>query len=130
MTWEVILLLIFLVLIIVNSYLSPYFLDLFNILDTTFNFMEKAIVALPMIFVIICGDIDISVAGIIALSSLVMGATSTAGAGTGVVVLVGLGTGMVAGSLNGFLITLRNPGYRGHHRQHVPVSRDFLRSIG
>jgi len=105
MTWEVILFLIFVVVIIVNSYLSPYFLDLFNILDTTFNFMEKAIVALPMILVIICGDIDISVAGIIALSSLLMGMVSAAGAPTGVVVLVGLGTGLSAGALNGFLIT-------------------------
>jgi len=105
MTWEVILFLIFVVVIIVNSYLSPYFLDLFNILDTTFNFMEKAIVALPMILVIICGDIDISVAGIIALSSLLMGMVSAAGAPTGIVVLAGLGTGLSAGALNGFLIT-------------------------
>jgi rhamnose transport system permease protein len=105
MTWEVILFLIFIVVIVVNSYLSPYFLDLFNILDTTFNFMEKAMVALPMILVIICGDIDISVAGIIALSSLLMGMVSAAGAPTGIVVLVGLGTGLAAGALNGFLIT-------------------------
>jgi rhamnose transport system permease protein len=105
MTWEVILLLIFILVIVVNSYLSPYFLDLFNILDTTFNFMEKAIVALPMILVIICGDIDISVAGIIALSSLLMGMVSSGGASTGLVVVVGLGTGLAAGSLNGILIT-------------------------
>ncbi len=105
MKWEVILFLIFLAVIAVNANLSPYFLDLFNILDTTFNFMEKALVALPMIFVIICGDIDISVAGIIALSSLFMGMASVSGAGTGVVVLVGLGSGMAAGALNGFLIT-------------------------
>jgi rhamnose transport system permease protein len=105
MTWEVILFLIFVVVIVVNANLSPYFIDLFNILDTTFNFMEKALIALPMILVIICGDIDISVAGIIALSSLLMGRTSAAGASTGVVVLVGLGTGAAAGALNGFLIT-------------------------
>jgi len=105
MTWELILFVIFIVVIIVNSYLSPYFLDLFNILDTTFNFMEKAIVALPMIFVIICGDIDISVAGIIALSSLLMGMASAAGAATGTLVLVGLGTGLAAGFLNGLIIT-------------------------
>ena len=105
MTWELIVFVIFIVVIIVNSYLSPYFLDLFNILDTTFNFMEKAIVALPMIFVIICGDIDISVAGIIALSSLLMGMASVAGAASGTLVLVGLGAGLAAGFLNGFLIT-------------------------
>jgi len=105
MEWEAILLLIFVLVMVVNANLSSHFLDLFNILDTTFNFMEKAIVALPMIFVIICGDIDISVAGIIALASLLMGMASAAGAGTGALVLIGLGAGLAAGFLNGFLIT-------------------------
>jgi len=105
MKWEVILLFIFIIVIIVNSNLSPYFLDTFNIFNTTFNFMEKAMIALPMIFVIICGDIDISVAGIIALASLFMGMASSVGAGTVPIVLIGLGTGLAAGSLNGFLIT-------------------------
>ncbi|MEW5818078.1 MAG: ABC transporter permease [Spirochaetota bacterium] len=105
MKWEAILLFIFIIIVIINANLSPYFLDLFNILDTTSNFIEKAIIALPMILVIICGDIDISVAGIIALSSLSMGMASAAGAGTGVLVLIGLGTGFAAGFLNGFLIT-------------------------
>jgi rhamnose transport system permease protein len=102
--WEVILLLIFLVVIAVSASISPYFLDLFNIMNTTFNFMEKALVALPITLVILCGDIDISVAGIMALSSLLMGAASAAGAGSAMLVLIGLGTGLAAGFLNGFLI--------------------------
>jgi rhamnose transport system permease protein len=102
--WEVILLLIFAAVFAVNSTLSPYFLDLFNIMDTTFNFMEKAIVALPMTLIILCGDIDISVAGIMALSSLLMGAASSAGFGTGWLLAIGLGSGLAAGFLNGLLI--------------------------
>lgn len=105
MKWEVILFLLFVIVIIINANLSPYFLDYFNIMNTTFNFMEKAIVALPMIFIIICGDIDISVAGIIALSSLFMGAASSAGAGIFVLIVIGLTTGLAAGLLNGFIIT-------------------------
>jgi rhamnose transport system permease protein len=105
MKWEVILFLLFVIVIIINANLSPYFLDYFNIMNTTFNFMEKAIVALPMIFIIICGDIDISVAGIIALSSLFMGAASAAGAGIFMLIVVGLTTGLAAGLLNGFIIT-------------------------
>lgn len=105
MKWEVILFLLFVVVIIINAGLSPYFLDYLNIMNTTFNFMEKAIVALPMIFIIICGDIDISVAGIIALSSLFMGAASSAGAGIFTLIVVGLTTGLAAGLLNGFIIT-------------------------
>ncbi|GAG66498.1 unnamed protein product, partial [marine sediment metagenome] len=71
--WETILLFILIMVAIINSNLSPYFLDYTNLMNTTFNFIEKAIIALPMIFVIICGDIDISVASIIALSSVFMG---------------------------------------------------------
>jgi rhamnose transport system permease protein len=97
--------LIFIVVIVFNSFASPYFLNPSNMLDTTFSFVEKGLIALPMTLGIIMGDIDISVAGIIALASLVMGALSTAGAGTGVLVAAGLGTGLAAGLMNGLLAT-------------------------
>ncbi len=103
--WEIILLFIFIMVVIINSNLSPYFLDYTNLMNTTFNFIEKAIIALPMIFVIICGDIDISVASIIALSSVFMGMASQAGVNTFGLVAVGLFSGMTAGFLNGFIIT-------------------------
>jgi rhamnose transport system permease protein len=103
--WEIILLFIFTMVVIINSNLSPYFLDYTNLMNTTFNFIEKAIIALPMIFVIICGDIDISVASIIALSSVFMGMASQAGANTFGLVAIGLFTGSAAGFLNGFIIT-------------------------
>jgi rhamnose transport system permease protein len=103
--WESILVLIFVAVIVFNSLASPYFLNPANLLDTTFSFVEKALIALPMTLGIIMGDIDISVAGIIALASLVMGLLSGAGAGTGILVAAGLGTGLAAGLLNGLLAT-------------------------
>ncbi len=103
--WEIILLLIFIMIIIINSNLSPYFLDYTNLMNTTFNFIEKAIIALPMMFVIICGDIDISVASIIALSSVFMGMASHTGVNTLGLFVVGLFSGSAAGFLNGFIIT-------------------------
>ena len=103
--WEIILLFIFIMVIIINSNLSSYFLDYTNLMNTTFNFIEKAIIALPMIFVIICGDIDISVASIIALSSVFMGMASQAGVNTFGLVVIGLFSGSAAGFLNGFIIT-------------------------
>ena len=103
--WETILLIIFILIILINSNLSPYFLDPINILDTTFNFIEKSIIALPMIFIIICGDIDISVASIIALSSVFMGWASSHGAGTLSLILIGITTGAACGLFNGLLIT-------------------------
>lgn len=106
MQWEVILFFMLVTVIVLFSSLSPYFLDLNNILLTTFNFMEKAIIVLPMMFIIICADIDISVAGIIALSSCYMGlASQHLGAGTPELVFIGLLTGLLLGIFNGFIIT-------------------------
>ena len=106
MQWEVILFFMFVAMIVVNSSLSPYFLDSSNILRTTFNFMEKAIIVLPMMFIIICGDIDISVAGIIALASSFMGlASQHLGVGTPALIFIGLLTGLSVGALNGLIIT-------------------------
>lgn len=106
MQWEVILFFMLITVIIVFSSLSPYFLDLNNILRTTFNFMEKAIIVLPMMFIIICADIDISVAGTIALSSCCMGlASQYLGAGTPALIFIGLLTGLSVGILNGLIIT-------------------------
>ena len=52
---------------------SPYFLDVYNLSDATFNFSEKAIIALGMALLIIARDIDLSVASIIALVLAAMG---------------------------------------------------------
>ena len=67
--WEVLLLIFLGIVVLTNTQLSPYFLDPYNLSDATFNFTEKAIVALAMTLLIIGGDIDLSVASIIALSS-------------------------------------------------------------
>ncbi|HEY9595216.1 MAG TPA: ABC transporter permease [Spirochaetia bacterium] len=103
--WESILALIFVAVFVFNSFASPYFLNPTNLLDTTFTFVEKGLIALPMTLGIILGDIDISVEGIIALCSLVMGALSQAGASTEVLVIAGLVVGLAAGLLNGLLAT-------------------------
>jgi len=106
--WETILFSMFVLVIIINSNISPYFLDYINIMNSTFNFMEKAIIALPVIFVIISGDIDISLASIIALCSVFMGLASTFGVETWGLVLIGCLTGIGAGFLNGMIITRFN----------------------
>jgi rhamnose transport system permease protein len=103
--WEIILLYFLIAVVILNGILSPYFLNVTNILFSTFNFTEKAIMALPMMFIIICADIDISVASIVALSSVFMGMAAAREVATPVLVLIGLGVGLALGILNGLLIT-------------------------
>lgn len=104
-SWEALLLLVAVMIFVVNSLSSPYFLDPWNLSDATFNFTEKAMIAFAMALLIISGEIDLSVASIIALASTAMGAALQMGAGTPVLVLTGLGTGLICGAFNGLLVT-------------------------
>ena len=71
----------------------------------TFNFTEKALIALAMALLIIAGEIDLSVAAIIALASTLMGLALQFGVGTPVLVAIGIGVGLVCGAFNGLLVT-------------------------
>ena len=103
-SWEALLLVVAVAIFVANSLASPYFLDPWNLSDATFNFTEKAMIAFAMALLIISGEIDLSVGSIIALASTVMGVAMTAGAGTPVLVLLGLATGLACGAFNGLLV--------------------------
>ncbi len=105
LSWESLLVLVALAIFIANSFASPYFLNEWSLSDMTFNFTEKALIALAMALVIITGEIDLSVASIIALASTMMGVALGMGADTPVLVMVGVGVGILCGAFNGFLIT-------------------------
>ena len=104
-SWETLLLLVAVAIFIANSLASPYFLNAWNLSDATFNFTEKAMIAFAMALLIIAGEIDLSVASIISLASTAMGAVMEAGAGTPMIVLTGLATGLICGAFNGVLVT-------------------------
>jgi len=104
-SWELLLLGVAVAVFILNSFASPYFLDPWNLSDATFNFTEKAMIAFAMALLIISGEIDLSVASIIALASTAMGFAAHLGADTPVLVLTGLGVGLACGAFNGVLVT-------------------------
>ncbi|MEX0853998.1 MAG: ABC transporter permease [Bauldia sp.] len=103
--WETILIGVAVGMFLFNSLASPFFLNPWNLSDATFNFTEKAIIAFAMALLIIAGEIDLSVASIIAIASTAMGAAASAGVGPAVLVVVGLAVGLVAGAFNGFIVT-------------------------
>lgn len=105
MRWETILVGLLIAVVIVNTAISPYFLDIFNLSDATFNFSEKAILALAMALLIIAREIDLSVAATIAVASLVMGLLAKAGFGPVPLILGGLLAGALCGAVNGALVT-------------------------
>src|SRR5688572_14596683 len=106
MRWESMLGLVLIFEVILFASLSPYFLNIWTLSDATFNFTERAVIALPLALLIIAGEIDISVAAIIALASVTMGLAAGEGVGTPGLVAIGLGTGLVAGMINGALVTI------------------------
>ena len=104
-SWQSLLFLVAVAIFILNCFATPYFLSPWSLSDATFNFTEKALIALAMALVIISGEIDLSVAAIIAFASTMMGFALQFGVGTPGLVAVGLLTGLVCGAFNGALVT-------------------------
>ncbi len=104
--WETMLAAVLVAEFVLFSAVSPYFLSVDTLSDATFNFTERALIALPLALLIIAGEIDISVAAIIALASVAMGVAAAAGVGTPGLACIGIGTGLVAGCINGALVTI------------------------
>ncbi|WP_027055499.1 ABC transporter permease [Mesorhizobium erdmanii] len=104
-SWESLLVVVAAAIFAINSFASPYFLDPYSLSDLTFNFTEKGLIAFAMALLIISGEIDLSVAAIIALASTMMGMAVQAGAGTPELVAIGILVGLGCGAFNGLLVT-------------------------
>lgn len=104
-SWETLLVIIAVMVFVINALSSPYFLNPWNLSDATFNFTEKAMIAFAMAMLIVSGEIDLSVAAIVALASTAMGFMMQAGFGTPMLVVTGLTVGLLCGAFNGVLVT-------------------------
>jgi rhamnose transport system permease protein len=104
-TWERVLLALLVLLLVVFGLTQPGFLSPYALADSTFNFSEKGILALALALLIVTGEIDLSIAAILALCSLAMGYAMKAGAGPLGMTLAAFVTGGVAGAVNGVLVT-------------------------
>lgn len=82
--------------LVVPGYLNPG-----SLLDTSRTFIETGILALGMTFVIVSGGIDLSVASLLALVSVVMGLSYQAGLPLPLAMLLGIATGVAGGLVNG-----------------------------
>ncbi len=102
--WEWMLVAVFIIINIINTNLSPYYLSFGGIMDATMTFLDKAFMVLPMVLIIILGDIDISIASTTALSSVIMAVAYNMGLPMPLAVLLALTVGAVCGMTNGILI--------------------------
>jgi rhamnose transport system permease protein len=102
--WEWMLVALLLVVIVMNTGLSPYFLNAVNLSRTSSDFMEKGLMMLPMVFIILTGNIDLSVASNMGMSASLMGLLFNMGVNIWVAALAGLALGTLGGLLNGYLV--------------------------
>lgn len=91
---------------LVASAVVPYFAS-----TTTLNFLlldtaPTLMIALPMAFVIITGEIDLSVASTLGVSSVLLGMMTNAHVPIVLAMLICLIVGLVAGAVNGFFVTV------------------------
>lgn len=102
--WEWLLVLIFAAVNVVNGTLSPYYLDFGSLIGATNSFLDMAFLVLPMTFVIIMGNIDISVASTVALSAVVMATLFNAGLPMPLAMAACLVVATGCGLLNGLIM--------------------------
>ena len=104
--WEWMLVLMLIIVNIFNITASPNYANARGILNATRDFLDKAIIVFPMAFVLMLGEIDISVASIMALSATIMGVAYQAGVPMAGAILIGLGVGTLCGFINGFILVI------------------------
>jgi rhamnose transport system permease protein len=102
---ELVLLGVLIALMLVMAQLSPFFLTLGNLLDTSRYFVEIGLIALGMTLIIITAGIDLSVGAGLALVSVAVGFSFATGLSLPLALVLGLLTGLGAGLFNGLFIT-------------------------
>lgn len=86
------------------SMLSDKFFTIANLTNTTKNFVEPGFISLGMTFVILMADIDLSVAGLTALCTIMMAKMHELTGSTALALVVVFGVGLVGGAINGLLV--------------------------
>ncbi|HSN76309.1 MAG TPA: ABC transporter permease [Anaerolineae bacterium] len=102
--WEWMLVGLIALVVVLNSQLSPYFLDARNLSRTSSDFMEIGLMMLPMVFIIITGGIDLSVASNLAMCASFMGWLFMRGVPIWPAALAALLLGAAGGLFNGLLV--------------------------
>ena len=104
-SWEAFLLLILLGMLAYGALAVPGFGSAFNLTQAAAGMAEKAVLVLPMVLLILAREIDLSVASILALCSVILGVLIRAEVALPMAMAATLAVGVAAGALNGWLVT-------------------------
>lgn len=104
LTWEVLLAAILAGSLALGRLLSSVFLQTDNLSNILLDITEISLMALPMTFIIVTGEIDLSVASVLGASSALMGVLWHMGLPMPLVMALVVAGGAAAGALNGWLV--------------------------
>lgn len=93
------------ILMIAGSFLSANFLTVNNFSNILQYAVESAFIAIGMTFVLLIGEIDLSVGSVMAFASVIAAKMAIAKQNIILILLVVLLIGLVCGIINGFIIT-------------------------
>lgn len=106
LSWEGFLLAALLGIIIINSSLSPAYLQVNNWINLFELSIEKIIVVLAMTFIIINAEMDLSVASVMGLAAGMLAWLHQAGVPFPLAIVITLLVGAISGAFNGFWIAI------------------------
>lgn len=104
LSWEGLLLAVLLLVAIINTNLAPAYVSLNNQINLFQLSIEKIIVALVMTFIIINGEIDLSVASVMGLAACIVAVLFEQGIPMELAIVVALLAGALCGAFNGFWV--------------------------
>lgn len=104
LSWEGILVVIFVAVLILCRILSPNY-TVNNVLREMPKYLSEIFLFFPMAYILMLGEIDISVGSIVCLSATVGCLSSNAGVPFPIVIVIMLVVGTICGAVNGFIIT-------------------------
>jgi len=94
--------------LIIGTIMSPYFLDLRYLLDSTTIYAELGLIAIVFSLLMISGEIDLSVAAIMTLSACITARLFEMGIPMWLLILFALVIGGCLGGINGYIVTKTN----------------------
>src|SRR5689334_25398687 len=91
---------------LIFSLVDPRFASIRNVANIASQISCLAVLAVSMTYVIICGEIDLSIGSMVGLSGVMFGLLAKGGVGIWLAVPVTLAIGATLGMLNGILSVL------------------------
>ena len=103
--WETLLIVLFVAVNVMNASISSNYLNVDNLFTAISTFLVRGFIALPMAYVLVLGEIDLSVGSTVALSATLLGVSYNAGLPMGAAVAIALLCGTLCGLINGIILT-------------------------